>query len=293
MEPAARQTPGPTSPDGADHGSVAHAATRRDKRNGTGRRELEERLGTERPARPLLSIVFPVLNESKNLPHVLPRLPKDCELILVDGHSLDETVAVAHELRPDLTLVVQNRTGKGNALVCGFNACQGDVILMMDADGSMAPEEIDRFIQGLVAGADLVKGSRFIKGGGSSDITRMRRAGNRILNGLVNIIYRQRFTDLCYGYMAFWRDVLPCFGLTVGNADDGYRWGDGFEIEAFLNVRASMCGLTIVEIPSYEHERIHGASNLRAFSDGMRVLRTISRERFQRRSALGPQRRTA
>ena len=110
--------------------------------------------------------MFPVLNESENLPHVLPRLPKDCELILVDGHSLDETVAVANELRPDLTLVVQNRTGKGNALVCGFNACRGDVILMMDADGSMAPEEIDRFMEALIAGADLVKGSRFIKGGG-------------------------------------------------------------------------------------------------------------------------------
>jgi glycosyltransferase involved in cell wall biosynthesis len=249
---------------------------------------MNSRIRADRPSRPTLSIVFPVLNESRNLPHVLPRLPKDSELVLVDGHSLDETVAVAHELRPDLTLVVQNRTGKGNALVCGFNACRGDVILMMDADGSMAPEEIDGFVEALVAGADLVKGSRFIKGGGSSDITRLRRAGNRVLNGLVNVIYRQRFTDLCYGYMAFWRDVLPCFGLTVGNAEDGYQWGDGFEIEAFLNVRAAKSGLAIVEIPSFEHQRIHGVSNLRAFSDGLRVLRTISRERFQRRQLQGP-----
>ena len=205
---------------------------------------------TDRPARPSLSVVFPVLNESRNLPHVLPRLPEDCELVLVDGHSLDETIAVAHDLRPDLTLVVQNRTGKGNALVCGFSACRGDVILMMDADGSMAPEEIASFEAALLAGADLVKGVPFHRGRRIGRHHAPRRAGNRVLNGIVNVIYHQRFTDLCYGYMAFWRDVLPCFELTVGNAEDGYQWGDGFEIEAFLNARAAMCGLTIVEIPS-------------------------------------------
>lgn len=238
--------------------------------------------GTDRPTVPTVSIIMPVLNESRNLPHVVPRLPKDCELVLVDGHSVDDTVSLARSLRPDLRLVVQNRYGKGNALACGFNACSGDVIVMIDADGSHAPEEIPFFIDALVGGADFVKGSRFLNGGGSNDLTRFRKMGNRVLNGIVNLIYGERFSDLCYGYMAFWRDILPCFGLRDGQAGDGVQWGDGFEIETLLNVRASRGGLEILEIASFEHDRLHGASNLRAIPDGLRVLQIIARERFRK-----------
>lgn len=243
---------------------------------------VRSRSGMVRSTTPMVSIVMPVLNESKNLPHVLPRLPPDCEFILVDGHSVDDTVEHARSLRPDLKLVVQTRFGKGNALACGFNACTGDIIVMIDADGSNAPEEIPAFLDALVAGSDFVKGSRFLDGGGSSDLTRLRRTGNRVLNGIVNVNYREHFSDLCYGYMAFWRDVLPYFALQAGEESDGPQWGDGFEIETLLNVRASRAGLKILEVPSFEHARVHGASNLHAFSDGLRVLRIIARERFRR-----------
>src|SRR5216683_5174490 len=93
-----------------------------------------------------VSIVIPALNEARNLPHVFARLPLDVhEVIVVDGHSVDDTISVARQLRPDVRIVQQTRQGKGNALACGFEAATGDVIAVVDADGSADPSEISRF----------------------------------------------------------------------------------------------------------------------------------------------------
>ena len=99
----------------------------------------------------------------------------------------------------------QTRRGKGNALACGFDAATGDVIAMVDADGSADPGEIPAFVRGALCGADFAKGTRFAAGGGSSDITRLRKLGNRGLTPLFNLCYGARYSDLCYGYNVFWR----------------------------------------------------------------------------------------
>jgi glycosyltransferase involved in cell wall biosynthesis len=241
---------------------------------------------------PRISVVIPTLNEARNLPHVFARLPDGLhEIIVVDGHSVDDTLAVARRLRPDVRIVMQNRRGKGNALACGFAAATGDIIAMIDADGSTDPQEITRFVRALLDGADFAKGSRFVRGGGSSDITPLRRLGNRALSGFVNVLYGTRYSDLCYGYNVFWRRHVPVFGLATessGAPDDQPRWGDGFEIETLINIRVAAAGLRVAEVPSFEHSRIHGVSNLRTFSDGRRVLRTIMAERRgKRRPATG------
>jgi len=242
---------------------------------------------------PTVSVVIPTLNEERNLPHVFAKLPAGIdEIIVVDGGSVDRTVAVALELRPDAKIVQQTRTGKGNALACGFAACTGDIIVMIDADGSTDPAEIPRFVAELVAGADFVKGSRFAKGGHSHDITKLRKLGNDGLNLVVNVLFGTRFTDLCYGYNAFWRRVVPTLGLPDTGlprpADGSKLWGDGFEIETMINIRAAADGMKVGEVGSIEHARIHGASNLNTFRDGARVLRTIfseyGRMRTQRKS---------
>ena len=238
---------------------------------------------------PRVSVVVPALNEARNLSHVFARMPDDIhELILVDGHSVDDTVRVARQLWPGVRVVMQTRTGKGNALACGFAAATGDVIAMIDADGSADPGEIPQFVQALVAGADFAKGTRFACGGGSHDITRLRSLGNRALTSLVNACYRTRYTDLCYGYNVFWRRITPVLGLdaTSSPADGAGRlWGDGFEVETLINVRVAAAGLKVTEVPSFEHARIHGVSNLNAFRDGLRVLRTILYERVNSRRA--------
>ena len=227
-----------------------------------------------RPAvRPRISAVIPAMNEAQNLPHVLSRLPELIdEVILVDGHSTDETVAVARRLRPDVRVVTQTHRGKGNALACGFAMCTGEIIVMLDADGSTDPAEIPLFVEKLLDGADFVKGSRYMAGGGSEDLTRVRRYGNAFLTGTVNTLFGVRHTDLCYGYMAFWRRCLP--QLTVDCT--------GFEVETLLTLRATRAGLKVAEVPSVERNRIHGQSNLRPIHDGLRVLRTITGERLAR-----------
>jgi glycosyltransferase involved in cell wall biosynthesis len=237
---------------------------------------------------PLVSVIVPAKNEARNLPHVLTRIPAGHEVILVDGSSVDDTVAVAGRVRPGIRVVGQSRRGKGNALACGFAAATGEIIVMIDADGSTDPGEIPSFVDALLGGADFAKGSRFCAEGGSSDITRLRRAGNRALNGLVNTMFGTRYSDLCYGYNAFWADCLPVFELDSTSPQPErrkYLWGDGFEIETLLNLRAARARLRISEVPSFEHERIHGESNLNAAKDGLRVLRTIAREWVRRGSA--------
>jgi glycosyltransferase involved in cell wall biosynthesis len=238
---------------------------------------------------PTVSVIIPAKNEAANLTLVLPQLPAEYEIVLVDGHSVDETVAVAQTIRPDVVVVQQTRRGKGNALACGFQAATGDIVVMFDADCSADPEEIPRFVQALVDGADFAKGSRFTEGGGSEDITVLRQWGNSGLNVVANAAFGTRFTDLCYGYNAFWRDLVPVLDLpdTAVEPVDGMLWGDGFEIETVINCRFAAAGARIVEVPSVERQRAFGESNLRTFSDGSRVLRTILAERQRARRTLG------
>ncbi|HTU84419.1 MAG TPA: glycosyltransferase family 2 protein [Solirubrobacteraceae bacterium] len=233
----------------------------------------------ERPSRPFanVSAVIPTLNEAANLPHVFARLPFEelFEVIIVDGHSTDDTVEVARELLPSVRVVLQEGSGKGDALACGFAAARGDIIVMLDADGSTDPAEIPAYLERLFDGADFAKGSRFAPGGGSADITPIRRLGNRFLNGIVNLLFGTEYTDLCYGYNAFWSEVLPAIDVNCS----------GFEVETLINVRIAKAGLTVSEVPSIEHERIHGVSKLHAVRDGLRVLRTILTERLRRHTA--------
>jgi len=226
--------------------------------------------GRRKQERPKVSVVIPALNEEPNLPFVLPKIGEWIdEVILVDGHSQDATCAVAHSLLPDLRLVKQSGHGKGQALRAGFEAASGDIIVMLDADGSTDPGEIPLFLGALVAGADFVKGTRFVQGAGTADMSRLRRFGNRMLVYTVRLLFGGRCSDLCYGYMAFWKRVLPRLDLDV----------DGFEIETQMSIKALSRGLRVAEVPSFEFRRIHGKSNLRTARDGWRVLKTIMRER--------------
>jgi glycosyltransferase involved in cell wall biosynthesis len=224
-----------------------------------------------------VSLVIPVRNEARNIAWVLEQIADDVdEIILVDGDSTDATLITARSYRPDVKVVAQEGTGKGSALRTGFLAATGDVIVMMDADGSMSPQEIRHYVHFLANGYDFVKGSRFMGGGGSLDITPFRRLGNRFLLTVFNNLYDTELTDLCYGFCAFHRRYLDLLDLTA----------TGFEIEAEMTVRAVQSGLRIAEVPSLEMPRRAGKSNLRAIRDGRRVLETTVRGRR------GPRRRS-
>jgi glycosyltransferase involved in cell wall biosynthesis len=221
-----------------------------------------------------VSLIIPTLNEADNLPLVFAYIPFDWidEVILVDGKSEDNTIDVARSLLPDIKIVLEKEPGKGAAMQAGYRAATGDILIVMDADGSNDPREIPRFIQALLEGADFVKGSRFAPMGGTTDMERLRQFGNWGFVKLTNFLFATQFTDLLYGYHAFWRYCLESIELTGVN---------GFEIDAYIYINAVRNKLRIIDVPSFEGYRFHGEGKLQTFPDGWRVLKTIMGEWFR------------
>lgn len=255
------------------------------------KQELDGEVGQDPgAARPRISVVIPVLNEARNLLEVLPALPPVEQVVLVDGGSVDGSIEVARSILPGVEVLHQTRRGMGNALACGFEAVTGDIVVTMPADGSADPAEIPRFVDALLAGADVAKGSRFLPGGGSDDITPVRGLGNRLLRRRANALFDTAFTDLGYGYNAYWADVLEELALPeprLPAPDRGMPTGDGFEIDPMVQCRAAATGLAITEVPSRERRRRHGSGKPHALRHGLRALRAVYAERGRARHRAG------
>jgi Glycosyl transferase family 2 len=228
------------------------------------------------PAAPRVSLILPALNEAEGLGTVLPRIPDTVnDVIVVNGPSTDNTVAVVRHLRPDALIVQQLGRGKGNALKHGLAVADGDIIVTMDADGSMNPEDIVHFVTKLRDGADFVKGSRSLPGGGSSDFTPLRRAGNEVLTRIANVIFGACYTDITYGFNAYWCSTIRHLG----------QLADGFEFEIQAAVRATTVGMRTAEVATHEPARVGGVSKLKPFADGTAILRVLMMEASPRRAA--------
>jgi glycosyltransferase involved in cell wall biosynthesis len=181
-----------------------------------------------------VSIVIPTLNEEKNLPHILPIIPYTYEIIVVDGHSIDDSIKIAKQHRTDIRILTQPGRGKGDAMRYAFKQAKGDIIITFDADGSINFEETYNMINLLLDGYDLVKGSRFIPGGKTLDMPLYRRLGNRVLTILANILFGTKYTDLVYGFHGFRREAIEKIELK----------SDGFEIDTELYLKAKKAGLS-------------------------------------------------
>lgn len=234
---------------------------------------------------PTVTVVIPALNEEHNLPLILENLPPVDEVIVVDGRSHDDTVAVAREVRPDAVVIRQTRTGKGNALVCGFAASTGDIVITLNADGSADPGEIPRFVDALLSGAEAAHGSRFRPGGDHRDGGALQRLGHFVLSRAVNLFFGTRFTDLTCGYDAYWRELIPALELPapeVRGPRRGLAWGEGPEIDTLTTIRMAAQGLRVVEVATVGYPRIHGDRPRRLLPAALRTVRTAASEYVRR-----------
>jgi glycosyltransferase involved in cell wall biosynthesis len=221
---------------------------------------------------PKVSVIICALNEEESLPHVLPKIPDWVdEILLVDGHSVDATVEVAKKLRPDIHVVCQPGTGKGDALKFGISQATGDIIVTLDADGQTDPGDMQRFITPLLNGYDFSKGSR-LADGRPLDMAFHRWVGNFIIALTCNILYRTKFTDLCSGYNAFWRKTF----LNINPWTNG-DWG----YEPFIVARVLNHQLKVNEVPHLYVKRIEGKSKLPDSKQGLTAVKVLIVERFR------------
>jgi len=211
---------------------------------------------------PKVTVIICALNEEKNLPQVLPKIPVWVdEVILMDGHSTDRTVEVAKKLRPDIRVLYQPNNGKGEALKYGVAASKGDIIVTLDADGTYPPEEIPNFVQAILQGHDFAKGTRF-KDTKPACMPPNRQFGNRILALTANLLFHTKYTDICSGYYAFLRADFMRMNLI----------SQGFEMEQELFVKIAKMKLRVVEIPHSYTRRMYGVSKTHDFRQGITNL---------------------
>ena len=220
-----------------------------------------------------VSVVIPALNEADGLALILPMIPPlVSELIVVDGGSTDDTVQIIRRMYPSAVRIRQRGRGKGDALKAGLAAATGDIVVTMDADGSMNPDDIIPAVGALLDGCDFVKGSRALDGAGSGDFSPLHRFGNWALTALSNFVFDAGYTDITYGFNAYWRRVML-------NAD---TLSDGFEFEIQAAIRASRSGLMTAEVPCFESPRAGGASKLSPMRDGWAIARILAVEALPR-----------
>lgn len=221
-----------------------------------------------------VGVVIPARNEEHSLPVVLKELRKIGidDVLVIDGKSTDGTIGVAKDFGANV--VLQSGNGKGNAVCQVFcnSYLDVDAVVLLDADGSMRPKEIPFLVEKLASGADVVKGSRFIKGGYSEDLSLLRRFGNLLFLSLVKLFWKANYTDLCYGYAAFRKETVRRLANVLKSQN--------FEIETEVFIKAKKLGLKVAEVPSVELKRRHGKSNLKCFTDGFSILRTIVQEMY-------------
>jgi len=223
----------------------------------------------KKAGRPHVSVIIPTLNEEGNIGHVIRRVRKvldgaKYEILVVDGYSKDRTVPIATSMG---ARIIYDSKGKGSALIKGFAAARGDILVSMDADLSNEPKEMRLLIDSIEIGYDICMGSRFITGGGTQDMPAFRKFGNRMFVGMVNMFFHSNYSDLCYGYRSFRKDRIKGLRLSENK----------FAIETEISIMAAKRGLKVIEIPSVEKKRRAGEAKLRTFSDGWSILMTILR----------------
>lgn len=226
------------------------------------------------PPRRLVTIVLPAKNEEAAIGRTLRSLPLatlramgfDSEVVVLDGNSSDATARIAHEW--GATVITDRRPGKGRALRHARDRFRGDPVVMLDADGTYAPDAIPRVVARLAFGtADVVMGRRVLQKGAMS---RIHEYGNSLLSVGASLLYARACPDLCTGLWGFRSAALAKLPLT----------SKGFELEADLFAMSARLGLRIEQVRTDYLPR-HGQAKLSGGPDGLRIGWFLVRSRFR------------
>lgn len=220
-----------------------------------------------------MSIVVPAKDEEAAIGHTLSSLPVetlrtvgyDAEVVVLDGNSSDATVEIARS--HGATVVRDRGQGKGAAVRDARHALRGEFTVMMDADGTYAPDAIPRVLDPLARDeADVVMGHRLKQPGA---MTGVHRFGNSMLSLGATVLYGRRCPDLCTGLWGFRTDALRALPMQ----------SQGFELEAELFSLASRMRFRIAHTP-VDYLPRKGSSKLTT-RDGLRIGWYLVRSRFQ------------
>lgn len=212
-----------------------------------------------------VSVIIPTLNEADSITEVLDQIPKEVvdEIIVVDGHSEDGTVDLVREL--GYKVIYQEGKGYGAAFSTGVRYAQGDILILMDGDGSPNPKDIPSLLKKINEGYDIVLGSRYLSKAGSEDDTVIRYIGNKVFTFIVNKIHNMNISDSLYMFAAVKRKVFE--SIKLESSDFGYS------VE--FPIKAHKAGFKFAEVASLERKRVSGKSRVNAFWDGLKILWVI------------------
>ncbi|MBQ6130462.1 glycosyltransferase [Candidatus Saccharibacteria bacterium] len=217
-----------------------------------------------------IAVLIPCFNEEKTIGRVVKDYKKalpEAEIFVYDNNSTDKTEEIAK--KAGATVRFERRQGKGNVVRSMFREIEADCYLMIDGDGTY-PAESARTLCDLVLkkGVDMAVGDRLSSTYFQENKRPFHNFGNRLVRGLINVIFRSKIRDIMTGYRAFSRDFVKTFPVL----------SKGFEIETEMTIHALDKNFFIEEVPVKYRDREEGSeSKLNTFSDGFKVLLTIVR----------------
>src|SRR5215472_612532 len=223
---------------------------------------------------PRVSVVLPAYDEAATIASVvrgcLEHTPPPCEVLVVDDGSRDETGKLAEASGARVVRLGRNQ-GKGVALREGIAAAQGDLLLMLDADGQDDPADIPKLLDAMAPDIDMVVGSRFRGRFEDGAITPLNYVGNRFLTLIFNVVFGTGLTDTLAGFKVIRASRLRGLSLEARR----------YDIEVELLFALLRGGGRVIEVPVGRAARVHGESRLASFRDGARVLGRILRLRLR------------
>jgi ubiquinone/menaquinone biosynthesis C-methylase UbiE len=228
--------------------------------------------------KPTVSVIIPARNEAGNIEAAVQRTPtlgSHTEIIFVEGNSSDGTAAeiqrvIAKYPDHDLKFIPQgNGRGKGDAVRKGFAAAQGDILMILDADLTVEPEELPKFYEAIVSGhGEFVHGSRLVYPMDKQAMRFLNMLGNKFFSLAFSYLLEQRFKDTLCGTKVLYRSDYEKIAANRAYFGDFDPFGD-FD----LIFGAAKLNLKIVEIPIHYRERTYGTTNISRFRHGWLLLR--------------------